>query len=66
MSAGLLQVLVSDEERLNIPLAVGLFAEGTISLAKAARLSGMTRYEFAALLNTKGLPGDRTRRLAFV
>jgi predicted HTH domain antitoxin len=46
----------SDEERLKIPLAVGLFAEGTISLAKAARLAGMTRYEFAALLKTQGLP----------
>ena len=45
----------SDEERLKIPLAVGLFAEGTISLAKAARLAGMTRYEFAALLKTQGL-----------
>jgi len=46
----------SDEERLKIPLAVGLFAEGTISLAKAARLAGMTRYEFAALLKAQGLP----------
>lgn len=46
----------SDEERLKIPLAVGLFAQGTISLAKAARLAGMTRYEFAALLKTQGLP----------
>ena len=45
----------SDEERLKIPLAVGLFAEGTISLAKAARLAGMARYEFAALLKTQGL-----------
>jgi predicted HTH domain antitoxin len=45
----------SDEERLKVPLAVGLFAEGTISLAKAARLAGMTRYEFAALLKTQGL-----------
>ena len=46
----------SDEERLKTPLAVGLFADGTISLAKAARLAGMTRYEFAALLKTLGLP----------
>jgi predicted HTH domain antitoxin len=46
----------SDEERLKIPLAVGLFAAGTISLAKAARLAGMARYQFAALLATQGLP----------
>ena len=46
----------SDEERLKVPLAVGLFAEGALSLAKAARLAGMTRYEFAALLRTQGLP----------
>ncbi len=46
----------SDEERLRVPLAVGLFADGTISLAKAAALAGMTRYDFARFLKDKGLP----------
>ena len=44
------------EERLKISLAIGLFAERTISLAKAARLAGMTRYEFALLLKQNSLP----------
>lgn len=44
-----------DEERLRIPLAIGLFTERTISLAKAARLAGLTRYEFARLLKRRGL-----------
>jgi len=47
---------LADEERLKVPLAIGLFAERAISLAKAARLAGMTRYEFAALLKKRGLP----------
>ncbi len=46
----------SDEERLRVPLAVGLFADGTISLAKAAALAGMARYDFARLLKDRGLP----------
>jgi predicted HTH domain antitoxin len=45
----------SDEERLRVPLAVGLFADGTMSLAKAARMAGMTRYDFAMFLKDKGL-----------
>jgi Uncharacterised protein family (UPF0175) len=65
----------SDEERLKTPLAVGLFAEGTISLAKAARLAGMTRYEFAevllpdavyeeVVLQGHGLPGANETKAA--
>jgi predicted HTH domain antitoxin len=46
----------TDEERLRLPLAIGLFAEGAISLAKAARMAGLTRYEFAKLLKRRGLP----------
>jgi predicted HTH domain antitoxin len=46
----------TDEERLRLPLAIGLFAEGAISLAKAARMAGLTRYEFARLLKRRGLP----------
>jgi len=33
----------TDEERVRVPLALGLFAQGTISLAKAAALAAMTR-----------------------
>lgn len=61
-----------DEERLRVPLAIGLFAERAISLAKAARLAGLTRREFAMLLKKRGLSAytysDREYRedLAFV
>ncbi len=44
------------EEQLKVSLAIGLFAERTISLAKAAALAGMSRYEFALLLKRIGLP----------
>ncbi len=46
----------TDEERLRLPLAIGLFAEGAISLAKAARMAGLTRYEVAKLHERLGLP----------
>ena len=36
-------------------MAIGLFADGTISLAKAADMAGLTRYEFAELLKDRGL-----------
>ena len=44
------------EERVKTSLAIGLLAERTISLAKAARLAGLSRYEFALLLTQSGLP----------
>ena len=62
----------SDEERIRVPLAIGLFARGTISLAKAASLAGMTRYTFAILLKDVGLPAreytkaDYDEDMAFV
>jgi len=62
----------SDGERLRVPLAIGLFAERTISLAKAAQLAGLTRYEFARLLKRRGLPAydygdaDYQEDLAFI
>jgi len=62
----------SDEERLRIPLAIGLFAERAISLAKAAHLAGLTRYEFARLLKRRGLSAyeyddaDYQEDLAFI
>jgi len=37
-------------------MAVDLFAAGEISLAKAAHLAGLTRYEFAILLGHQDLP----------
>lgn len=47
---------LTDEEQVKIPFAIGLFAQRAISLAKAASLAGMTRYEFASLLKRAGLP----------
>ncbi|MFN3980956.1 MAG: UPF0175 family protein [Caldilinea sp.] len=44
------------QTRIKTLLAVGLFAEGTISLAKASALAGMNRIEFALLLKQMGLP----------
>jgi predicted HTH domain antitoxin len=44
------------QERIKTLLAVGLFAEGAISLAKASALAGVNRYEFALLLKQMGLP----------
>jgi predicted HTH domain antitoxin len=46
----------TDEERVRIPLAVGLFVEGAISLAKAAELAGQSRYAFAMMLKARGVP----------
>jgi predicted HTH domain antitoxin len=47
---------LTEEEQVKVPLAIGLFAERAISLAKAASLAGMTRYEFVLLLKKIGLP----------
>ncbi len=44
----------SDDERLRTALAVGLFADGGISLAKAAELAGRSRHEFAQYLHGLG------------
>lgn len=44
------------EEQLKVSLAIGLFVEKAISLAKAAALAGMSRYEFALLLKRLSLP----------
>jgi len=37
-------------------VTIALFTEGAISLAKAAHMAGLTRYEFAKLLQSQGLP----------
>jgi len=44
----------SEEQRLRTALAVGLFADGYISLAKAAELAGRSRYEFSQYLHGLG------------
>ena len=46
----------SKQARIKTLLAIGLFAEGAISLAKASALADMHRYEFALLLKQIGLP----------
>ncbi len=44
----------TDEEALRVALAIGLFAQQAITLAKAAALAGMSRLEFGALLRRVG------------
>lgn len=62
----------TEEERIKVPLAIGLFVERTISLAKAASLADMNRYEFSLLLKRVGLPAyeytqmEYSEDLAFV
>ena len=43
------------EERIRIPLAIGLFAERAVSLGKAASLAGLSRHAFGLLLSRFGL-----------
>ncbi len=45
----------ADEEPLRVALAIGLFAQQAISLAKAASLAGMSRFDFGVLLRRVGL-----------
>jgi len=47
---------IKKEERITSLLAIGLFAEGAITLARAADLARMTRLEFALYLKQIGLP----------
>jgi predicted HTH domain antitoxin len=47
---------VTKEERITSLLAIGLFAEGAITLARAASLARMSRFEFALYLKQIGLP----------
>ena len=37
-------------------LAVGLYAQGFLSLGKAGELAGLSRFEMAALLGKRGIP----------
>ncbi len=45
----------ADEEALRLALAIGLFAQQAITLAKAASLAGVSRLEFGVLLRRVGL-----------
>lgn len=44
------------EEQARLDLAVGLFSSRTLSLARAARLSGLSRLDFQRLLSDRGIP----------
>lgn len=44
------------EPRLRSELAIGLYAQGILSLGKAAELAGMTRSLFGDLLSRRGVP----------
>ena len=55
----------TDEERLRLPLTIGLFAEGAISLAKAARMAGLMCYQFAKLLMRCGVPAYEYTETAY-
>ena len=46
---------IAEEEPLRVPLAIGLFAQQSMTLAKAASLAGMSRCEFAFVLKRAGL-----------
>lgn len=50
------EIHLTDEQQVKRALAVGLFVIRRISLAKAASLAGMSRYEFAHFLKRTGLP----------
>ncbi len=58
VSSALLQFGIDQSEiqrRLNEWLVLSLFIEGHISSGKAARLLGVSRIEFLALLRTRGI-----------
>lgn len=43
-------------QKIRRALAIDLFTQGEITLAKAARLSGVSRYQFMQLLKERGIP----------
>jgi len=60
---GLLLLLRSDKlhrmginEKIRLATAIDLFTEGKVSMAKASDIAGMHRYDFAVLLNSRGIP----------
>jgi len=51
-------------EKLKVTLAIGLFTQGAVTLAKAAQFAGMTRYRFTNLLKDYGIPAyEYTQRV---
>ncbi|MEW6104457.1 MAG: UPF0175 family protein [bacterium] len=44
------------EDRIRLATAIDLFTAGVVSMAKAADIAGMHRYDFASLLNSRGIP----------
>jgi len=44
------------EQRLRSELAVALYAQGILSFVKASELAGLSRYEFADLAGSRGIP----------
>ncbi len=44
------------EEQARLDLAVGLYSSRTLSLARAARLAGLSRLDFQRLLSDRGIP----------
>jgi predicted HTH domain antitoxin len=44
------------DQKIKIALAIDLFAQGVITLAKAARLAGVSRYRFMGFLKDRDIP----------
>lgn len=44
------------EEQARLDFAVGLYSSRTVSLARAARLAGLSRLEFQRILAERGIP----------
>ncbi len=52
-------------KKLKVSLAIGLFTQGAITLAKAAQFAGMTRYRFMHLLKDYGIPAYEYTQRAY-
>lgn len=44
------------KKKVRIALAVDMFTQGTVTLAKAAKIAEMSRYKFMELLKDRGIP----------
>ena len=44
------------EERLRSELALALYAQSILSFGRATELAGISRYQFADLLTSRGIP----------
>lgn len=53
----------TDDENVRISIAVGLFVSKTVSLAKAAEISGLSLNDFIYILKVKNIPwGEYTEQ----